>query len=92
MLQQLDVLVGNTYGGNELHRNDGGGVFTAVTGISITQSKAYTLSVAWGDFDGDGDVSGCGSKARAPDATRRRSRSVRSVRRVLVAAARRAHR
>ena len=61
---QLDVLVGNngpnvvgnSGAANELHRNEGGGVFSAVSGTSITQGSAWTYSVAWGDYDGDGDV------------------------------------
>ena len=55
---QLDVLVGNYGGANELHRNEGGGIFSAVSSTSITQGSSSTRSVAWGDYDGDGDVRG----------------------------------
>ena len=55
---------GGSSGFNELYRNEGGGIFTAVISSPITSSNVWTSSVAWGDMDGDGDlVRRCSPKA-----------------------------
>lgn len=41
---------------NELYRNDGQGVFTLVSGSSISASSGNTVALAFGDYDGDGDM------------------------------------
>ena len=50
--------MGNAARPNELHRNDGGGSFTAVSNFSsgLISDLAWTSAVAWGDMDGDGDL------------------------------------
>ena len=58
----LDIAFGYCNGGfcnsegtsiaNELHRGDGGGMFTLVTGTSISAQAGTTTSMGWGDFDG----------------------------------------
>ncbi len=53
----LDLLVVNHANQNEkLYRNDGGGVFTSIAGISIVTSGGYSIGSAWGDIDNDGDL------------------------------------
>lgn len=39
---------------NELHRNDGGGVFTNVSNAAHMADSVQTWSAAWADFDNDG--------------------------------------
>ena len=76
---RLDVrVVGNDAGANELHRNEGGGIFSAVSGTSITQGSTNTYSVAWGDYDGDGDVRG-GSSASLLAGKARRAAPAQAV-------------
>jgi hypothetical protein len=41
---------------NEMHRNDGDGIFTDVSASSGLQDPIQTWSSAWGDFDNDGDM------------------------------------
>lgn len=41
---------------NELHRNDGNGVFTNVSAAANMADPIQTWSSAWGDFDNDGDM------------------------------------
>ncbi len=43
-------------GANNLFRNDGGGVFTDVTDITLTGSTAWGVGAAFGDLDNDGDL------------------------------------
>jgi hypothetical protein len=52
----LDLTVGNGYPGqpNQLYRNDDG-LLTA-SAIWSSGEADYTYSVAWGDYDGDGDL------------------------------------
>jgi hypothetical protein len=52
----LDLYIAN-YGsaGNRLLRNDGGGVFSDVTSGPLSGPQNST-SVAWGDYDNDGDL------------------------------------
>ena len=40
---------------NNLYRNDGGMVFTAVVGDTIVSDNFSSMSSSWGDFDNDGD-------------------------------------
>ncbi len=49
----LDALVGNLGGSNQLWLNDGGGVYTA---SGQTPASLHTQAVALGDLDGDGDL------------------------------------
>src|SRR6476646_6953738 len=52
----LDLFVG--FGGatpNRLYRSDSGMLIDAAASVGIAESRA-TLSAAWADFDGDGDV------------------------------------
>ena len=41
---------------NELHQNNGGGVFTNVSVVSNMADPVQTWSSAWNDFDNDGDM------------------------------------
>lgn len=41
---------------NELHRNDGGGVFTNVSAAANMADSVQTWSAAWADYDNDGDM------------------------------------
>ncbi len=53
----LDILLtGNTYPDiiSKIYRNNGDNTFTEQTGISLT--GVYYSSVAWGDYDNDGDL------------------------------------
>jgi hypothetical protein len=58
----LDLVTGNAdqgYGGweNRLYLNNGtSNPFQGVTGVNITSDRDFTLSVALGDLDGDGDL------------------------------------
>jgi enediyne biosynthesis protein E4 len=53
----LDIFVCNNDNQNEkLYRNDGGGVFTGVAGISPVTANGYSICSAWGDIDNDGDL------------------------------------
>jgi len=51
-----DLLVTNDFGLTNLYRNEGGRRFVDVTKRSGTQVRAYGMSGAWGDFDGDGSL------------------------------------
>lgn len=48
-------LVGNENQPNELWLNDGLGGFTMASGGMTVQAES-TLTAAWGDIDGDGDL------------------------------------
>jgi hypothetical protein len=53
----LDLVAGNYNQANRLYLNDGTATpFSGVTGSDITSDAHYTLSVALGDVDGDGDL------------------------------------
>ena len=52
----LDLIVGNFGQVNKVYRNDGGGVFTDITAGDLAADTDETLSAAWGDMDGDGDL------------------------------------
>ena len=54
----IDLYVCNSSGNlkNLLFRNDGGGVFTSITGQSIVDDLATARVGAWGDYDNDGDM------------------------------------
>jgi hypothetical protein len=49
-----DLLVTNDFGFKNLYRNDGGRRFEDVTKKTGTEVRAYGMSAAWADFDGDG--------------------------------------
>ena len=49
----LDLVVGNYWGPNQIFLNDGEGNFSVST---LQVYGNYTTSVAWGDADGDGDL------------------------------------
>ena len=52
---QLDVIVGNDGSNtNEVHVNDGFGIFTLVAGTSMSRSDTRAIAVL--DMDNDGDV------------------------------------
>jgi len=51
----LFLLSPNQGADNRLLRNDGGGAFTDVTSGPLTEAGPST-GVAWGDYDGDGDL------------------------------------
>lgn len=57
-----DLFIAKCRGGNisasinELHRNDGNGVFTNVAAQAGLADPIQTWSSAWGDFDNDGDM------------------------------------
>jgi hypothetical protein len=49
-----DLVVTNDFGLKNLYRNDGGRRFDDVTDRAGVADRAYGMSGAWGDFDGDG--------------------------------------
>ncbi|MFK7758197.1 MAG: FG-GAP-like repeat-containing protein [Flavobacteriales bacterium] len=49
-------LVTNVGGPNELHRNDGGGVFTKVSTADIPNYSGYCHNATWIDVDNDGNL------------------------------------
>jgi len=49
-----DLLVTNDFGFKNLYRNDGGRRFADVTKATSTGVRAYGMSGAWADFNGDG--------------------------------------
>jgi hypothetical protein len=49
-----DLLVTNDFGLKNLYRNDSGKRFVDVTRRAGVEDRAYGMSAAWGDFDGDG--------------------------------------
>jgi enediyne biosynthesis protein E4 len=49
-----DLLVTNDFGLKNLYRNVGGRHFEDVAKTTGTQARAYGMSAAWADFDGDG--------------------------------------
>jgi hypothetical protein len=49
-----DLLVTNDFGLKNLYRNVGGKRFSDVTKAAGTEVRAYGMSAAWADFDGDG--------------------------------------
>ena len=51
---RFDLLVTNDFGLTNLYRNDGGKRFVDVTKKTGAEVRAYGMSGAWGDFDGDG--------------------------------------
>ncbi|MDX1419085.1 MAG: FG-GAP-like repeat-containing protein [Rubricoccaceae bacterium] len=55
----LDLYVTNYAGKptNDLYRNDGGGVYTAITDSPlVTDTGGFGLANTWGDLDNDGDL------------------------------------
>ena len=50
----VDLLVTNDFGLKNLYRNEGGHRFEDVARQTGTQARAYGMSGAWADFDGDG--------------------------------------
>ena len=52
----LDLAVGNFGQVNRLYSNDGNGTFTDITAGNLPLILEDTESVAWGDFNGDGDL------------------------------------
>jgi len=54
--RDLDLFICNESGGNEImYKNEGGGYFTKVLGITPVTSGGSTQSASWGDYDNDGD-------------------------------------
>jgi len=51
-----DLYVANEFGSNRLYRNEGDGRFSDRTRESGTSDGGSGMSVAWGDYDGDGDL------------------------------------
>lgn len=51
-----DLYVANDFGRNNLYRNDGDGRFTDVAAELGVEDLGAGMSVAWGDYDGDGDL------------------------------------
>ncbi len=51
-----DLYVSNEFGGNALFRNRGDGTFADVTASAGVADGGAGMSVAWGDYDGDGDL------------------------------------
>ncbi len=51
---RTDLLVTNDFGLKNLYRNVGKGHFEDVAKAAGTQVRAYGMSAAWADFDGDG--------------------------------------
>ena len=49
-----DLVVTNDFGLKNLYRNDSGKRFEDVTRRAGVEDRAYGMSAAWGDFDGDG--------------------------------------
>ena len=49
-----DLLITNDFGLKNLYRNDDGKRFADVTSQAGVSDRAYGMSGAWGDFDGDG--------------------------------------
>jgi len=49
-----DLVVTNDFGRKNLYRNDSGKRFVDVTRRTGVEDRAYGMSAAWGDFDGDG--------------------------------------
>ena len=63
-------MVGNTLSPNQFYRNDGGFNFTKITDSPISTGSASTLSLAWGDMDGDGDLVSVAVPQRSPNVVR----------------------
>jgi hypothetical protein len=51
-----DLYVGNEYGFSVLYRNRGDGTFEDVSEKSGGRIRAAAMGVAWGDYDGDGNL------------------------------------
>ncbi len=51
-----DLYVSNEFGGNALYRNRGDGSFEDVTARAGVADGGAGMSVAWGDYDTDGDL------------------------------------
>jgi enediyne biosynthesis protein E4 len=51
---RADLVVTNDFGLKNLYRNDAGRRFADVTVQTGVSDRAYGMSAAWGDFDGDG--------------------------------------
>lgn len=52
----LDLFVSNEgTTANDFLRNDGNGLFTPITNVSIVQSMLPSMSASWADIDNDGD-------------------------------------
>jgi hypothetical protein len=51
-----DLYVGNEFGTNSLHRNEGDGTFTEVAEEAGARDRGAAMGVAFGDYDGDGHL------------------------------------
>ncbi len=51
-----DLYVANDFGRNNLYRNNGDGTFSDVAAELGVEDLGAGMSVAWGDYDGDGDL------------------------------------
>ncbi|MEO5572174.1 MAG: FG-GAP-like repeat-containing protein [Bacteroidia bacterium] len=52
----LDVFLSNDGSSNALFRNNGNFIFTKITGDTVSNTNAHSLSSAWSDIDNDGDL------------------------------------
>jgi len=52
----LDLAAGNDGNANRVYENDGLGLANSLTSAWTSAETEYTRSVAWGDWDGDGDL------------------------------------
>ena len=51
----MDLLAAKgSSGGSHLYRNDGGGIFTSITGGQLVSRCTSVTGAAWGDYDNDG--------------------------------------
>ena len=53
-LADLDLIIANYGGANQLYLNDGSGAFTKDAASPIAVGSVETQSIALGDVDGDG--------------------------------------
>jgi hypothetical protein len=51
-----DLYVANDFGSKNLYRNEGNGTFREVTAEAGVEDVGAGMSVAWEDYDGDGDL------------------------------------
>ena len=67
----LDLAAGNYHGANRVYENDGLGQPISLTSVWTSADSDATTSVAWGDWDGDGDLDLAAGNVRSPTACTR---------------------